>query len=208
MDLDELKQRWGTLEVRVERLEAAMVARRSQAALRGLRWRTRLGMACWVALVIGSATFWSAHVDVTHQLVAGLALHIYGIAGIVLGAIQLRALAAIDYGAPIVTLQRQLGELSRLRSRCSLALGLPWWFLWVPAMMVAFSALSGGDFYDAVWAWSSLGVGALGLLGCFAIARRHGAGPTGTRMFEDLAGRNLARARRELDDITRFATEA
>ena len=208
MDLDEMKQAWTQLQARVDRLEQASRGDRVRGALRGTRRRDWLAIAGWVVFALWAGSFWFDHREVPHLLVAGLALHGYAIAAIVLGALQLRALAALDHGAPIVTLQRQLAALAQLRARCSLALGLPWWLLWVPCMIVGLTWLTGADFYDAAWAWSSLGVGVIGLGASLVAARRFAARPVRSpalrRMIDALSGQSLARAVRELDQIDAF----
>lgn len=209
MDLEEMKQAWTQLQARVERLEGIERGGRVRAALRGTRRRDWIAIVAWGVLAVWAGSFWFDHRAVLHLVVSGLALHVYAIAAIVFGSIQLRALAAIDYGAPIITLQRQLAGLARLRARCSLALGLPWWLLWVPCMIAGMTWLTGVDFYDPAWAWSSLGIGALGLVVSLVAARRFAArpvrSPTLRRMIDGLSGRNLARAVRELDEIDEFA---
>ncbi|HEY0255437.1 MAG TPA: hypothetical protein VGC41_28100 [Kofleriaceae bacterium] len=184
-----MKHAWAALEQRVDRMERA----RSRDRLASVRIRLWASQILWVLLVIASARFWSSHLDSLHSVLAGMSLHVYGVVAIVLGGIQLRALNAIDYGEPIVTLQHRMAKLIRLRARSSLALGLPWWFLWVPCMI----CLSGGAFYDPWWVAISFAIGVVGL----AITRwfaRH------TRVFDGLAGRTLQRAARELDDLARF----
>jgi hypothetical protein len=208
MDLDEMKQAWTQLQARVERLERVDRGERVRDALRGTRRQDWLAIAGWVVFALWAGSFWFDHREVPHLLIAGLALHGYAIAAIVLGSLQLRALMALDHGAPIVTLQRQLAALARLRARCSLALGLPWWLLWVPCMIVGLTWLTGVDFYNAAWAWSSLGVGVIGLGASLVAARRFAARPVRSpslrRMIDALSGKSLARAVRELDEIDAF----
>jgi hypothetical protein len=214
MDLEEMKQAWTQLQARVERLERIEhggrggPAGRVRDALRGTWRRDWITIGVWGVFALWAGSFWFDHREVPHLLIAGLALHGYAIATIILGAIQLRALAAIDYGAPIVALQRQLAGLARLRARCSLALGLPWWLLWVPLMIVGITWLTGVDFYDPAWAWSSLGIGVIGLVVSLVVARGLAArpvrSPTLRRMIDDLSGRSLARAMHELDEIDEF----
>jgi serine/threonine-protein kinase len=211
IDLEELKREWAQTKLRVERLELASAGRQSRGVLRATQLRIWAAQVVWVVLVISSAAFWSSHLDVPHLVVAGMALHVYGVVAIVLGGIQLRAIAAIDYGEPVVELQRRLAKLIRLRARCSLALGLPWWVLWLPCMIVGFTALTGVDFYDPLWAVLSILIGIVGL-GITIVIARHIAARTPpdrglNRMIDELAGRSLVRAAREVDEVARFATE-
>jgi hypothetical protein len=210
-DLDDLKQAWSKMQVRVARLERAASTRRTRDALRpaGLRRVIRLGV--WLVLVVAAGSFWFDHRDVPPLLVSGLALHAYGILAIVLEARQLRALRKIDGAAPIVTLQRQLAELDRLRARCSLALGLPWWLLWVPCALIGVAWLTGHVAYDAAWVWSSLAVGVVGLVASLVIARRLAGRPVQSaawrRLIDDLSGRSATRAAEDLDEVSQFERE-
>lgn len=211
MDLDELKQAWAQMQGRVDRLERADAHRTSRSALRGIWVRLWLGEAVWTVFAAAGAAFWSAHLDRPPLVLAGLALHAYGVVAVILGGVQLRALAAVDYSAPILALQGRLAALIRLRARCSLALGLPWWLLWVPCMIGGLTALSGADFYDPVWAFSSLAVGAVGLAITVLVARRIAARTPPDRglprLVDELAGRSLVRAAREVDEVARFASD-
>ena len=211
IDLDELKREWAQTKLRVDRLELASVARHSRGVLRAMQIRIWAAQLVWVLLVIGSASFWSSHLDVLHLVVAGMALHVYGVVAIVLGGIQLRAIAAIDFGAPVVELQRRHAALIRLRARCSLVLGLPWWVLWLPCMIVGLTALTGHDFYDPLWAWLSIAIGIVGLGVTIAVARYIAARTPPdrglNRMIDELAGRSLVRAAREVDEVARFTAE-
>jgi len=143
-------------------------------------------------------------------LVAGLALHIYGIAAACLLTARLVLVAHAYYTDPVLVLQHRLAVLRRFRIRASLALGLPWWVLWVPCTMIAASALWGLDLYAASprWVWGSLAVGLVGLVGSVWIARRLGGRPISTpwlaRMVDDLAGRSVIRAGREVDEVVAF----
>ena len=106
---------------------------------------------------------WAALAAITMPLaprspIAAVALLAYAAAAIALGVAQLAAAARIDHAAPIVVQQRDLGRLARLRARCGLALGLPWWLLWVaPIALVAGGAL------PAAWIAANLAIGAVGL---------------------------------------------
>lgn len=211
IDLEELKREWAQTKLRVERLELASVGRQSRGVLRATQVRIWVAQLVWVLLVISSAAFWSSHLDVPHLVIAGMSLHVYGVVAIVLGGIQLRAIAAIDYGEPVVELQRRLAKLIRLRARCSLVLGLPWWVLWLPCMIVGLTALTGVDFYDPLWAALSIAIGILGLGVTIVIARFIAARTPPdrglNRMIDELAGRSLVRAAREVDAVARFADE-
>ena len=198
MDIDDLKRAWSRVRVEYVVREAARP------------WSLYLGLVAWALFVLAAGSFWFDHREVTHLLVAGLVLHAYGIVVIVVRVTQAREVSAIDYTAPIVTVQRRLAEIHRGRIKVSLVLGLAWWLLWVPSMMVL-AALAGIDLYagSPAWMWSSLGIGVVGIIGSVVFARwvagRAVQSPAWRRVIDDLAGRSLLRAARDLEDVTRFA---
>lgn len=205
MDLDEMRHVWSRMSARVEVLER----RALEGAIERSRRATRIATAAelvklvvWVGM-IGIAAPVLGRVPIAASSLIGYA----GVA-IVLGVIQLRA-ARLDYGAPVLALQHDLGSLARLRARYSLALGLPWWFLWIAVLVVAV-AWAGGDLYATapLWIWCNLAVSGAGLAVCVWWARRHAtartASPAMRRMIDQLSGTALARAAAELADIARF----
>jgi hypothetical protein len=200
MQLEEMKHAWSQLKI--ERILDDV--RRPRSA-----W---LGLAGWFGFVVVAGSAWIDHRDNPHLLIAGLVLHAYGIAAIVTGTRLLLARSQLDYMAPIVTLQRQLAGLRRQAARRSLALGLPWWFLWVPCLLVA-AGVAGFDLYAAAtaWVWSSLAVGAVGLAVSVWLARRCAdraiRSPTLRTLVDHLGGGRLARAARELDELARFTAD-
>ena len=216
MDLEEMKQAWAALGARVDALEAATSRERLARSRGQLRWTSAgdvVQLVGAIALTAWVAGFWIHHRANPHLLVAGLALHIYGIVAACMLTARLVLVARVYYTEPVLVLQQRLAVLRRFRIRASLALGLPWWLLWVPCTMVAASALCGVDLYAASpgWVWGSLAVGLAGLAGCVWLARRLAgrpiAAPWLARMVDDLAGRSVIRARRELDEVVAFSRD-
>ena len=93
-------------------------------------------MIIWIVLIALVAPSWIAHRHVPHLLVAGLAIHLYGILTICPAVVQLLVMMRTWHTAPVVTFQKKIAELSQLRIICNLALMLPWWVLWVAVLMV------------------------------------------------------------------------
>jgi hypothetical protein len=221
MELDEMKQMWARMELRQDGMEALLrqdLRDRRMDKARSTMRRDLLcqavGIACWLAFVVFVASFWVEHRHVTHLLVIGLLLHIYGIAGIWASVTQLFLLSRIYLlDAPVLTLQRRLAQLRRFRMISTLALGLPWWFLWLLVPLVVLSWWSGVDMFAGAsgWIWTSMAVGAVGTGFSVWLAQRLAARPIKSawlqRMVDDLSGRSLARASRQLDEIARFERE-
>jgi hypothetical protein len=220
MELDDLKLAWSRLEQRLETAEALAFSDykerkldKSRAALRGLGWGQTVHCLLWIGIVATVARFWIEHRHVPHLLVAGLALHLYGVMTICAGVTQLLLIGRTYYTAPVVTFQRRLAELHRFRVISSLAIGLPWWILWVVATMVGAKWLLDIDLYTQSPAWIhvALGIGVAGISLCLWVAHRFAGRPPQSpilrRMVDDLAGRSLLRAIRQLDEIARFERE-
>ena len=218
MELDEMKQAWARMESRQEGMEELLRRDfrerhldKSRAALRwSLLWQG-LEIAAWLAFVIWVASFWVAHRHTPHLLVMGLLLHVYGIAAIWSSATQLFCLARIYlFDAPVLVQQRRLAQLRRFRFYSTLLLGLPWWCLWLLVPLVVMVDLGGVDLWAAGpgWIWANMLVGVAGMGVCLWLARRFAGRPIRSaflqRMVDDMSGRSLLRASRQLDEIARF----
>ncbi|MGB5852000.1 MAG: hypothetical protein WBG85_06900 [Rhodanobacter sp.] len=221
MELDEMKQAWAKMDLRQDGMEALLRQdlrdrRRDKlrSTMRWSLWGRALEIACWVAFVAFVAPFWVTHRHVTHLLVVGLLLHAYGIAGIWSSVTQLFLLIRIYmFDAPVLVLQRRLAQLRRFRMVSTLALGLPWWFLWLLLPLVAMTWWSGVDMFagGAGWIGASMAVGAMGVGFSLWLARRLAGRPIRSpwlqRVIDDLSGCSLVRASRQLDEIARFERE-
>jgi hypothetical protein len=220
MELDDLKVAWTHLAQRVEAAESFALSEcrerkldQARDALRRLGWAQAGHFLIWIGIVAIAAPFWIQHRHVTHLLIAGLALHVYGVLTICAVVVQILLIGRTYYTAPIVTFQRRLAELQRFRVVSSLAMGLPWWILWVAATMVGAKLWFDVDLYAQSHGWiaGSLAIGATGMAVCVWIARRLAACPVHSPfvrgVIDDLAGRSLRRATRQLDEIARFERE-
>ena len=218
MELDDMKQAWARMELRQEAtdnlLRADLRERHVETSRRAMRWSLLwqgLEIAAWTAFVIWVATFWVAHRHTPHLLVMGLLLHVYGIAAIWSSATQLFLLTRIYlFDAPVLVQQRRLAQLRRFRFYSTLLLGLPWWCLWLLVPLVALVDFAGVDLYavSSGWIWSNMVVGLAGIGICLWLARRFAGRPIRSaflqRMVDDMSGRSLLRASRQLDEIARF----
>jgi hypothetical protein len=218
MELDELKQAWARMEIRQEGMEELLRQdfrdrrmEKSRASMRRTLWWLGLEVVGWIVFVVWVASFWVAHRHTPHLLLMGLLLHVYGIAAIWSCATQLFLLARIYlFDAPVLVLQRWLAQLRRFRVYSTLALGLPWWCLWLLVTLVAIADFGGVDLYaaGAGWIWANLAVGLVGIGVSVWLARRFAGRPVRSRFLQrivdDMSGRNLLSASRQLDEIARF----
>jgi serine/threonine-protein kinase len=225
MELDDLKQAWKTLDARLalqntlqlEALHARKVGR-IRSSLRPLFWGqvVQLLFGAWMILI--GVDVWTSHRDVPHLLLAGIVVHAYGIATLIAAGIVGASIVRIDHSAPVLELQRRLARLRKAYVIGGMCVGLPWWVMWVPFVMVLAMSATGIDIYAVAHAssplanWLNIGlaVGVFGLLGSWAFHRwsRH---PTraalGERLDAAAAGGSLRRAQAELDALARFTED-
>lgn len=220
MELDDLKLAWARLEERAEAVETLVLSERRQRkldkarrVLRWLSWGQAVQIVLWIGVVAVVAPFWIEHRRVPHLLAAGLTLHVYGVVTICATVMQLLLIARTYHTAPVVTFQRRLAELHRFRAISTLALGVPWWILWMIATMVGAEWLFDVDLYaqSPAWIQISLGIGVVGMALTSWVAGRYAVRPPKSpslrRIVDDLAGRSLRRATRQLDEVACFERE-
>src|SRR3546814_19617017 len=87
-------------------------------------------MVFGVSLVLLAASVWNENLHQTHLLVAGLVMHVYGIAVIIFGGVMLGRISRIDFSTPVLNLQKQLASVRRQYVIGGMCVGLPWWLLW------------------------------------------------------------------------------
>jgi hypothetical protein len=218
MELDDMKAAWKTLDERLG-TQAALNFHiykegkldRMKRGLRPLAFGQILQMVFGAALVALAVAFWPSHTDVLHLLVAGIVLHVYGVAMIALGGITLGLIARIDHSAPVLVIQQQLTALRRFYMRTNLWLGLVWWFMWIPLMLVLIG-LANVDLYKhaASVVWYGIAIGVAGLLLTWVFhrwARNPNRPGMAKAVDESIAGNSITRAQRFLDEIAQFEQE-
>ncbi|HTL98283.1 MAG TPA: hypothetical protein VL181_05705 [Holophagaceae bacterium] len=220
MELDDLKAEWQTLNAQLAK-QADLNLRvfrqgqmeKARHGLRPLAWGQALQMAGGVLLSVLSALLWSRHLHTPHLLVAGLVMHAYGLALILFSARMQVLISRVDYGSPVLDIQKHLARLRRFYVVGGLWMGLPWWLLWMPLAMVILGLLR-VDIYAGLSArapsaiYGGLAIGVVGLLASVAFIRwavkRPGFGP---RLESSAAGRSLNRTQALLDDLAAFEQE-
>jgi hypothetical protein len=223
MELDDLKQAWQALDKRLQQQNAlalhAYRDRQADKARRGLRplvWGQAVQMLFGLLFVLLAAALWASTGALPQPLpwttlAAGVFVHGYGVATIVLAGCTIGLARAIDYSAPVVGIQKQLAKLRRFYIVNGMVAGLPWWLMWVPVLMVL-SGLGGVDLHARAPAlvWGGLGIGIAGLLGTWWFhrwSRRPGQARLGQRLDDGAAGGSIRKATQLLDELSRFEQE-
>ncbi len=216
MELDDMKQAWQALDRRLEQQHALSLQLfrdgRMDTLRRGLRplvWGQAVQMLVGAAGLLVLAPILIAHRHDPAVLIAGLVMHAYCVGLIAVGAAVQAQVARIDYAASVLTIQRQLLRLRRTYAvGGALVVGLPWWFLTAPLLVV----LSRGEIMlrAPMVIWSQLAIGALGLLATAWFRRwshRPQRASLARRLDASAAGGSLRRAQAALDEVARFAQE-
>ncbi|MEZ5464197.1 MAG: serine/threonine protein kinase [Lysobacteraceae bacterium] len=219
MELDELKQAWQQLDRRLARSDALQLAAYRERRFASARRRLlslRLGQALQilfgVLVVLLSVASWRANLGQPLLFASGILMHAYGVLCILVGGLVQQRISDIDYSAPVLAIQKQLAAVRRTHSLGGLWVGLPWLFLWVPALAMFVRWMTGFDLYVAapLFAWSSLGAGVLLLVAALWLFRwsRSPARPRLAAWVErSLAADSLQAAQEVLDDVRRFESE-
>ncbi len=217
MELDDMKAAWQTLSQRLETqttLNLQMFKEgkldRMRRGLRPLVWGQAIQITIGALIAIWGGGFWFDHKDVPHLLIAGLFVHATGILMIALGALMETLIFRIDYSAPVLTIQRQLAQLRKVYVRAGIAVGLPWYVLWVPFTMVALKSVFGPDLYLNAprIVRDNVGFGIVCIIGTLTFLRWARGRPRVARRLGDFAaGRSIVRAQGLLDEIAQFQQE-
>lgn len=216
MELDDMKLAWRAMGQRFEQQYALNVQiyrdtrlDRMRRGLRPLVWGQALQMVTGLAGLLLLAPIWIAHRHDTAVLIAGVVIHAYGVGLIVFGAIVQASIARIDYAAPVLVIQRQLLKLRRIYAvGGALVVGLPWWFLTAPLLVVLTRGAIMQNAPSVIWI--QLAIGAVGLLATWWFHRwshRPGRAALARKLDDSSAGGSIRRAQMALQDIVRFEQE-
>lgn len=216
MELDDLKQAWQELDRKLDRQHAMDLlrfrderGRRLKSGLRPLVRGQALQMLIGVAVLLLGVDVWTEHSRVPHLFAFGLIVHVYGVALIACGGMVQGMIAAVDYSAPVLDIQKQLARLRMFYVRTGMVVGLAWWLFWMPFMAAVLMTLFGADIYVNAPSVFVIG-GAIGIVGLLATWwfhhwSRHPSRPRLAKAMEDsVTGRSLRRALAIAEEIARF----
>jgi hypothetical protein len=144
-------------------------------------------------------------------VLAGACVHAYGVAAIALAGSTMGLIRTIDYSLPVLDIQKQLLKLRRFYIINGMIAGLPWWFMWVPVLMVL-AGLAGVDLYAKAPSvvWIGMGIGIAGLFATWWFHRwsRSPRRPRLAKAMEDsVTGGSLRKAQAILGEISHFEAE-
>ncbi len=220
MELDDLKTTWQRLDRQLQQQNRLNLQRlrdtqldKTRKSLRPLRWGHVLQIALGIVSIIFGVSIWTKNLSVTAYLVSGLIIHTYGIVLIVTGAQVLYRIKSLDFGAPVVDIQKQMLRIERTYVNAGWLVGLPWWLLWIPYSL-GVASLGGFNLYAQAaasgWLGWSVGVCTIGMVATWMWYRKaqlSGDPEQVKKVNEAIAGNSLKNAKRHLKEIERFEHE-
>jgi serine/threonine-protein kinase len=221
MELDDLKQHWDDHDRKLEgalRLNTGLLRTsalgKAASALRRLSWLLKLDLVIDALALLWIGSFLGDHLTEPRFLIPAAVLHLFVIVNVFAGVHQLIALAGIDYGAPVVEIQKRLGVLRVQRLRVMKLTFLLCPLLWTPLLIVGLKSLLGLDAYAlfptryVVGNWLfGLAVIPLAVWIARRFAGRMERSPLLRSVLRDLAGYNLNAATDFLGSLQRFERE-
>lgn len=218
MELDELKDLWTAQDRKLDavlklnaRLLQATLLQRTRGTLRWLKAYLWFEVALSVPVFFLLGSFWTDHLREPRFLIPGLFLHATVAVLLALTVRQLVALYTLDYGAPVVEIQRRLGKLQAEAGLSVLWTIVASFLLWVPLLVVALRGVLGVDAYAVLGApflaWNvafGLAVLAVALGIAWRYSGRMESAPRLQALVRAFGGSSLQRALRSLDSLDRF----
>jgi hypothetical protein len=213
--LDDFKTAWQALDRKLERQHALALHQFKETKLAKLRGGFRpLVTGQIIQTIIGlmfalfGGSFWFDHLGTPHLMIYGLLLHAFGIMMMVFGIRDLALIGAIDYDAPVLSIQKQLAEVRAWRLQAGIWFTIAGCLIWVPGVLVLFY-LIGADVWvrhpDVVYWNAASSFVCLGIAyGIIWWSRRPGQERLAKYLKESSVGKSVTRAQAMLAEIERF----
>ncbi|MFL6231503.1 MAG: hypothetical protein ACJ76N_00045 [Thermoanaerobaculia bacterium] len=222
MDLDDLKQRWeeadrkldASLRLSTRLLRDSALGKAARATSR-LSWLMLPELLLNLAAVVWLGSFLADHFAQARFAIPALALDLGAIALLIAQGYQWVALRSLDYGAPVVAIQKEIGRLRLLELRVFKWVLITAPLAWTPLLIVAIKGLTGLDAYailSGAWLAANVAFGVAVLLMAVWISRRYAermeSSPWLQRLMRNLSGYNLTAAAGFLSSLARFEEES
>lgn len=222
MDLDDLKQRWeeqdrkldASLHLSTRLLRESALGKAARATAR-LSWLMLPEILLNLGLVIWLGSFLADHIGQARFALPAVALDLGAIALLIAQGHQWWALRGVDYSAPVMEIQKELGRLRLQELRV-----LKWVLItaplaWTPLLIVGIKGLLGLDAYvlfSGAWLAANVAFGLAVLLLAVWISRRYAdrmeRSPWIQGLMRNLSGYNLSAAAGFLSSLARFEEES
>lgn len=232
-ELDELKAAWQALDRKLTREHALNLARFKHERMRSVRGALLPLAIGQIAQAIGGAllsaafvSFWVAYRAAPHLLLVGLLGQAWALSMVLFAARDLHAISQIDYGAPVLAIQKRIAELRARRVRVARFYAVSACVMWVPATLVIFRLffadvwaqdpkvmrLLGTEAWLhepalAIWFVASALVPLLLLLAFLRWSREPSRAQLAKRVDDNFAGRSVVRVEALLAELAEFERE-
>lgn len=144
MELDEMKLAWQVLDRRLAEQKALSLRilrdRGKDQLRRGLRplvWGQSVQLAFGLAFLLLGVDFWVTHTGHLQTVVWGASVQLFGVLMVLSSARVLHLIQQVDYGQPVVEIQRRLARLRWWRVRVEApvfsVLGA---VIWIPLVLI------------------------------------------------------------------------
>lgn len=218
MEIEELKQRWqeqdrkleASLRLNTTLLNAAVLDKAATAMTR-LSWFVVIELILSLAAAGWLGSFLVEHAAEARFFIPAAALGAGVIALIIGCARQLEIIWTVDYGEPIMEIQRKLGRLQVRRIRATQMVFLTAALVWTPLLIVALKGLLGLDAYaifSSGWLAANVLFGVAVIPLAIWISRRYAdrmkRSPLVQGLMRDMAGYNLNAAMGFLGKLEKF----
>lgn len=221
MQLDDLQRTWAAHGAALERCLAIDERLLRETVFRRARW-SLVPFVVWRALevVLGVAALsmiasvLGAHWGSPRYVAVGCALLVYAVGVAARSAQQLVGGLRLDYDGPVAAIQREVARLQTIEQRAFKWAFLGGVLLWLPALLVAFEALTGVaalERVDLAWLLGNLVFGVLALaLGQHIAVRRLAPAdrsPWAQRVLDGLSDRRLRAISSRLAELSQFVRD-
>lgn len=221
MDLQDMKNLWAEYDRKLEtslrlniRILREMNLSKVDSSLKRLSSLVVFELVQDVAAVVLLGMFIASHIGEMRFLAPAVLLDVCAIGFVIRAVRQLVVIHTLDYGAPVVAIQKRLEALRIERIRVTKWVFLLCPLIWLPLLIVALEGIFGVDAYlflDGTWVAANVLFGAAFILLMLWVARRIAGRWQGSRWFQslmdDLAGRSLVAATGFLNELSRFEEE-
>jgi hypothetical protein len=215
MELDDMKASWTLINQRLEQQQVLNLQifkdnklDRAKRALRPLKWGQILQIAAGGYFMLQWGPYWVAHRDATHLMICGLTMHAYGLMLVLTAARNLYLQSRLDYGVPVLEIQRRVAALRSWRLREALLYGVTGCLIWVPFLLLLFASVGVDVWRNApgvVW-WNLVASAACLVLlyGFVRFSRLPGRERLGAWLDDTVVGRSVRNTQALVEEIARF----
>ncbi len=220
MELDDLKQAWQDIDQQLKKNNALQLEMFREARIDKLRMNLRpllLGQILQTIIGLSMLFFLGSldeNLDFFYQKFSNVILIGYALTLTALGGAMVVNISEIDHASPVIGIQQRLVNLRKIYMLSMSWVGMSWWFLWIPALIVAAKSIAGINLFSIDPAYLIInGVICIFLMLAnlwlfFRWAPRHSKTSTFAKRIDDsLIGNSLRRAQSELDVLKAYAEE-